>query len=243
METFTEVNGSFVHPFTCVVAGPSGSGKTTFVRNLLESPFLIDTDFKHITIYLGTRIEDNQLFKQYQSANNERVNLIDYNDIYPSQKEFANKFAHDFRHTMQQLGPGGCVIFDDMMQDLASANLISDLFSKLSSHLELTVIHITQNIFFRGKQPQEHRTLYNNTQHLVLFPQKMDTTQFRTIAGRLSRGSNQKASNITDMMFDICAKFRYVIINGGIEKDNAVKFTSDIFNADPFPFQRCFKPL
>ena len=242
MMAMKTVNASFMHPFTCVVAGPSGSGKTTFVKNLLESKYLIDTPFKHITIYLGTRIADNQIFSDFQQEN-PNVNLIDYTDIYPDKKQFESKFAHDFVHTMQQLGPGGIVVFDDLMQDLANANIISDLFSKHSSHLNLSVIHITQNIFFRGKQPQEHRTLYNNTMHLVLFEQKMDNTYFSIIARRLGGGAHQKSSNIANMMFDVSSKFRYIVINAGVGKDNSIKFTSDIFNEHPFPFQRCFEPL
>lgn len=240
------VDASFIHPFTCVVAGPSGSGKTTFVRNLLQHSRnygLINTEFKHITIYLGTSVDENPIFSQFQKEFPNTVSIVDISKLYEgNKKDFENKFANDFMETTKNLGPGGCVIFDDLMQQLANANIISDLFTKVSSHLNLSVFHITQNIFYRGKQAQEHRTLYNNTQHLVLFRQPLDQTIFRVVAGRLGSVKN-KSTKILQMMNEAAEKFGYIIISGSNKRNSSIRYTSDIFNESPFPFQRCFSPV
>lgn len=239
------LNASFSHPFTCVVAGPSGSGKTTFVRDLLKQSTkngLIDTEFKHITIYLGTTIDENPIFSQLQKESPGIVSIVEISKLYEgNKKEFENRFASDFVQATKDLGPGGCVVFDDLMQQLANANIISDLFTKISSHLNLSVFHITQNIFYRGKQAQEHRTLYNNTQHLVLFRQPLDQTIFRIIAGRLASGKT-KSANILEMMNYVAEKHGYIIISGGIKRDVQIRYTSDIFHESPFAFQRVFTP-
>jgi septin family protein len=239
------VNASFRHPFTCVVAGPSQSGKTTFVANLIASSHgLIDTTFKYILVYLGTSVEENPVFSALkESLPGLNIQVIDVGSLYQSKKAVAEKFPSDFLHTVKELGPGGCVIFDDLMQDLASANMITDLFSKYSAHLDLSVIHITQNIFYRGKQAQEHRTLYNNTHHLVLFPQVIDSTVFNIVARRISGAGGKKSRNISHMMQDVAEKHRYIIINGMLNRPSELKYTSDIFNLDPFPFQRVYSPL
>jgi hypothetical protein len=240
--TLSVVNASFVHPFTCVVSGPSGSGKTTFVDKLLRSRHgLIDTKFKYITIYLGTSAEENPIFLEFQKDNPDIVSIVEISKLYNgNKKEFEAKFAEDFLHATKEQGPGGCVIFDDLMQQLANANIISDLFSKHSSHLGISVFHITQNIFFKGKQPQEHRTLYNNTHHLVLFRQSLDQTVFRIVAGRLGLGG-KKTAKILDMMNEVAKEGRYIVLSGAFKRDPEIRFTSDIFNENPFPFQRCFK--
>ena len=36
LTSFANMDTSFKHPFTCIVAGPTGCGKTTFVTRLLR---------------------------------------------------------------------------------------------------------------------------------------------------------------------------------------------------------------
>lgn len=234
------VNASFQHPFTCLVAGPSGSGKTTFVKELLlNKNSLIDIgDFSHITIYIGTRLDDNVIFQQLKQSLPETVSVVECKELYDGDvKEFESNFAQDFVQAARRQGPGGCVVFDDLMQELSRANLLTDLFSKHSSHLGLSVIHITQNLFFRGKQPQEHRTLYTNTHHLVLFKFPLDNTVFAVIAKRLGAGNYNQTLK---MMEQVADKYRYVIINGGFSRSKRLRFTSDIFGSTPFFYQRQF---
>lgn len=240
------VNASFKHPFTCIVAGPSGCGKTTFVSELLlNKTQLIDKEeFNFITIFIGTRLEDNIIFSALKSALPDKISIVECHLLYNGErKEFEDRFAENFVSTVKEQGQGGCVVFDDMMQDLSRANLLTDLFSKHSSHLDLSVIHITQNLFFRGKQPQEHRTLYTNTHHLVLFKLPLDNSVFATIARRLTSSTNStKYKSILLLMEEVAEKYRYVIINGGFNRSKKIKFTSDIFNSSPVNFQRCFTP-
>lgn len=237
-----EADASFHHPFTCIVAGPSGSGKTTFVGELLlnKNGIINLPQFSHITVYIGTRLEDNTILQQLQAALPSTV-IVECGELFDgNSKEFDNKFADSFVASAKERGPGGCVVFDDLMQELSRANILTDLFSKHSSHLDLSVIHITQNLFFRGKQPQEHRTLYTNTHHLVLFKLPLDNTVFSTIAKRLSPVGSKKYRATLHMMEEVAENYRYIVINGGFNRPKTVKFTSDIFCSDPVVLQRCF---
>jgi septin family protein len=246
-EQHAVVNASFQHPFTCIVCGPSGSGKTTFVKNLLTAPEhlnLLDTKFAHISVYIGTRLNDNPIFVELLEKFGPKVlRVVEFGGLYEgNEKKLQENFAKDFVSEMIQLGPNGCVIFDDLMQELSNANILADLFSKHSSHLGLSVLHLTQNIFHSGKKQTEHRTVYINSHHLVLFKNSLDSTVFSTLAKRLSGGSTKKYRSTLALMEYATDKHRYIVVNANLKRDNRAKFTSDIFNTHPFPFQRVFIP-
>lgn len=239
------MNASFQHPFTCIVSGPSGSGKTTFVKNLLTAPAhlnLIDTKFAHISVYIGTRLSDNPIFVELLEKFGPKVlRVVEVKQLYGgSDKKLEENFANDFVSEMIQLGPNGCVIFDDLMNELSNANILADLFSKHSSHLGLSVLHLTQNIFHSGKKQTEHRTVYINSHHLVLFKLSLDSTVFSTLAKRLSGGNTKKFRAILSLMDEATDRFRYIVISANFKRDSRARFTSDIFNTNPFPFQRVF---
>ena len=56
------------------------------------------------------------------------------------------------------------------------------LFTKLSHHYNISVIHITQNLF-QGKK--ENRTISLNSNYFVLFKNVRDQTQFAILARQM----------------------------------------------------------
>lgn len=241
------VNAAFQHPFTCVVSGPTKTGKTTFVKDLLTAPRelgLISTSFSHISIYIGTRLSDNPIFAEMSKMfSPDMFRIVEVGDLYGGdKKQFDEKFAQQFEEEMKTLGSNGCVVFDDMMMELDGANLLSSLFSKHSSHLGLSVFYLTQNVLHESKRRSEHRTVYINSQYLVLFKTALDSQIFSTLAKRLSAGTKKKYSSLMRMFQSVTEKYRYIIVSGNIDRDPSVVFTSDIFNVNPFPHQRVFTP-
>ena len=97
-------------------------------------------------------------------------------------------------------GKKGCVIFDDLMSELSECGLLVDLFTKFSSHYSLTIIHITQNVFFKsaGKHGTDNVTIFRNTQVLVLFQTPMDMSMLMMIAKQISHAVK------TCMSYSIC---------------------------------------
>lgn len=237
------LNATFVHPFTCIIAGPSGCGKTTFVKELItHRKSLISGELKYVLIYIGTLLNENPIFEELQKEHPGLVRVISVNQLYENDpKLFEAKFARDFNETIRTLGQGGCVIFDDMMSQLARAAILSDLYSKISSHQNMSVINITQNLFTKSKQAQEHRTVYTSCHHLVLFKQPMDSSIFEIIARRVHASCSYK--DVYRMLVWAADKFRYVMVSGGWRRSEKLKYTTDLFNVDPVPFQRVFLPL
>ena len=224
------VDGRFQHPLTAIIAGPSGVGKTTFVSQLIEnSDKLFNVEFEYVDIYIGTMLEDNAIFQNLQKKV-KNVRIIETQKQYPSPTVFESQFKKHFESIYKQK-KRGCIIFDDMMTELSKCGLISDMFSKYSSHFDLTIIHITQNLFYKGKDPNEHVTLYRNTHMLVLFKNPLDSTILSTVARRLASGNKYK--KLLHLFHTVLDKERYIIIYGGFKRNPQLQFTSDIFHFNP----------
>ena len=242
MSKTTTVDFSYHHPCTCIVAGPTGCGKSTFVRNLLlHRSDLIDKEFDYIFIFMGTNADENETLSNLIEEIPNKISIFELKNIYDdSTKDFENNFQRDFDNLVlkEKKGLNGCVIFDDLMKELTSCNMLVNLFTKYSSHAKISTIHITQNPFFQGPgKKQDNATLYRNTKIFVLFKNPMDSSVLRIIASRLSEG---KASLIP-MLTHILDKYRYVVMRGDFNLPPEAKFTADIFNSDPVPHLKSYQ--
>ena len=163
----TDVDAQMHHPFRCLVAGPSQSGKSTFVRNLLLwQNDIIDIHFDYVTIILGTEANKNEILSSLKNELRPGVmEIIELKKLYQTTELMKKNFSSEFEHCVKNKvnrKKKGCVIFDDLMSELSECGLLLNLFSKYSSHYDLTTIHITQNIFSEagGKHSSDHVTIY-----------------------------------------------------------------------------------
>ncbi|KAF4529784.1 hypothetical protein B566_EDAN018052 [Ephemera danica] len=120
------------HPFTSIIAGPTGCGKSVFVSKFLKHiKEMIDVDIREIIWCYG---ESQPLHAELQ----EMVSIpIKFNEGLPD----LNDIAPD---TQARL-----LIIDDLMRE--SNGSVVDIFSKGSHHRNISIIFITQNIFYQGK--------------------------------------------------------------------------------------------
>jgi hypothetical protein len=77
------------------------------------------------------------------------------------------------------------LIFDDLMKEAGDSVL--DIFTKLSHHRNMSVIFLTQNLFFKSKQS---RTMNINTQYIVLFKNPRDALQVATLGRQMYPGNS-----------------------------------------------------
>ena len=231
-------NTQFIHPFKMVLAGSSGSGKTTFCSQLLlRMRDLISVEFEYIVIFIGTKKSENKIVQLLTRVYPEKIRVVEIKSLYPD-KTFVSKFATDFP---KFLIPGkiGCVIFDDLMVELAESEILVPLFTKISAHREISCIHITQNIFYKGggKRAGDNVTIYRNTNYLVLFNNKMDNHVFEVVARRLKTGSYKYVSSMFETIAD---EHRYILIDGQLSTPSELKYRTDIFGMAKgyIPYQR-----
>ena len=190
------LDAQWKHPFTCVVVGPSGSGKLTFIRHLmLSQEKTIDAQFDYIYIFIGTDASDNKILSCLLTVippSPTDVKIIEIINIFPTKKEMILKFPTQLKQMLisqNRKGRKGCVIFDDLMKELGEMGILLDLFMKMSSHYNMSVIHITQNLFHQGsgKHSSEHVRMYRNSHITVLLNNPLDNHPFWTVAARLVR--------------------------------------------------------
>ena len=140
---------------TCFqIVGPSGSGKTHFVCKLLQNNKIFEKKFKNIYWHQGS--SESGLTKN-EFCKLKRIKVI---------KGFDNNW-------MNRLEKGDVIVIDDLYQESNKEADFNNLFTKISRHVEVTVIFITQNLFHAGGQ---HRTRNLNVQYLVLFKNPRDAT-------------------------------------------------------------------
>ena len=125
-------------------------------------------------------------------------------------------------------GRKGCVIFDNLMKELGEMGILLDLFTKMSSHYNTSVIHITQNLFHKGsgKHLSDHIGVYRNSHITVLFNNPLDNHPLWTVAARLVR---KGSGTLSRMLEEIAEKHRYVVIHGGMNWPKKLHFTTDLF--------------
>jgi len=68
------------------------------------------------------------------------------------------------------------------MNEVADDKRLGNLFTKVSHHLNLDVIFITQNLFHQGKQM---RNLHLNSQYLILMKNTRDISQIDVLGRQL----------------------------------------------------------
>lgn len=200
------------HPFTAMVSGPSFAGKTTFVIELINnSKDLIDVDFRKI---IWCYSEQNAIADVVRKLAHEHKQKIRFVKGVPD--EFHNE------NNVPQL-----VILDDLMNETASAKRVAEVFTRGSHHRNISVILITQNIFFRGPFT---RDISLNAKYIAHFKSPRDSLQFSHLARQIYA---ENSADLVRVYNEICNKSHgYIFFDLTQTGHNLLRFRTDIFNKD-----------
>lgn len=241
MDKMEEINGVFSHPFTCLIAGPTQSGKSSFVEKLLKNhKSYMGINLEYIFIFLGTSEEENTKLSSLKKHFPKKVQIFNLRELFPEEKMFKTDcptFIKDLINTKQ--GANGCLIFDDLMKEMGNCDIALDLFTKYSSHKNISVFYITQNIFYQGKCASLGVTLFKNAHIIVLFMSYFDAATLSHVARKIA--PNKK--NFKEMLSYITQLYRYVVLRSGFKVPEALRVTSDYFNEDPVVHYKSFSLL
>ena len=167
MEKIDSIHLKLKHPFNMTIAGPSACGKTSFVRNLLAK-------FDTVTTIDVPRLRVFWAHGQAQEAHHRKISdFVDvtYSDGIPSEERVLEISPH-------------ILIMDDLMVEAASAgkSLVTFL-SRFSHHNNISIIYITQNLYFNGKNTCEAN---RQSHYTVVFRNSRDKSIAITLGKQLA---------------------------------------------------------
>ena len=156
-------------PTSIFIVAPSNSGKTVLAKNILKQT---DGMFK---------IPPTKIFFCYTV----------YQPLYDEmKKEIPLIEFYQGLPTMDTLTEWGAihghkiVVLDDLMMDAANSDEIVHLMCVGSHHHQITVIHILQNLFQKGKSMRTASLIC----HFILMASKRDTLQINTLGRQVFPG-------------------------------------------------------
>ena len=148
----------FQSPSTCLVTGPTSCGKTYLMLRILENrKNLFSQDVKRI-IWCYTVYQD--IFDKFRDIIEFHEGIYDVTGVSGGE------------HTV--------IIIDDLMHELNKN--VAETFTVHSHHRNVTVFFITQNLFHKSKYM---RDVSLNSHYIILFPQRRDISQIRTLAQQM----------------------------------------------------------
>jgi GTPase SAR1 family protein len=194
-------------PFTMACAGATSSGKTSFVKRLLSHLYQMTTqEPKSILYCYGT----------FQPAYAEMER--DHSQI-TFQEGLPNKVDLE---TLSETG-SSMVILDDLMDEVNNSKEMQKLFTQYSHHKKISVIFVSQNLYFGGKYG---KTINLNSHYLVLF-KNPNLSQIRILGQQLLPG---RSKVLTEAYEDATAeRYGYLLVDLHPANDRDLMFRTHIF--------------
>jgi len=145
------------HPLTAIVAGPTGCGKSEWVLQLIgRAKKMIEPPLEEIWYCYG---KFQSIFARYLE--------VKFYEGMPDFTKFDGR-----RCTL--------LVLDDLMSE--TNDDVANLFTKGSHHRNVSVMFLTQNIFYKNKHM---RTISLNSHYMILFKNPRDAGQFYILARQM----------------------------------------------------------
>ena len=122
----------FKHFTTIQVSGPTRCGKTKLVQRILEEQLIQPFATRIIWVYNEWQPDYDMIRERYPGI------------------EFEKGWRNDI---LISLTPEqrNILVLDNQMGVTSSSKSVSDLFTKVSNHRNLTIIYLVQNVYNQGK--------------------------------------------------------------------------------------------
>lgn len=199
----------FSAPFSMIIAGPSRSGKSTFIVNLI----------KNINYLVGGDQKIDQVIWCYKNENSVPTELR-YNPIVSFHKNVPSD--------LDEIQPNTLLVFDDLMLSAFSQE-ITEIFTILSHHNNISVILVMHNLFHQSKFT---RNITLNAQYIVYFKNPRDLSSINFLTRQLCP-SNSK--NLQRLFNEATSEpFAYLIIDLCQDTPELFKYRTNIFNRNGY---------
>jgi len=190
---------TWLHPYTCILSGPSGCGKTQFTLKFID----------HLAHMVKPIIEKViWCYGEYQNVF-DGYTAIQFHEGLPDLNIFDGKAKT-------------LLVLDDLMAE--TDDRVTKIFTKISHHRNVSVMYLTQNIFYQSKHT---RTISLNAHYLVLFKNVRDTTQIANLARQMFPSkSNYMIESYRDAT---SVPFGYLLVDLKPDTDERFRLRTNIF--------------
>jgi len=163
----------FRSPTVIQIAGPSSSGKSTLLYYLLRHNRKL---FQHPPAGVVYCYAVQQPL--YEKMERDVRPRIHFHRGVPTEEDVL-RWREEFS------GAPFVLVLDDLMQETRNSDDVEKMFTRLSHHANMTVINLTQNLFYRG---EINRTASLNSHYVLLLRNMRDKRQVRTLASQIAPG-------------------------------------------------------
>jgi tRNA A37 threonylcarbamoyladenosine biosynthesis protein TsaE len=209
----------FEAPTSIFIVGVSGSGKSYLTRQILQHS---NGMFKKPTVRI---LFCYGVWQNLYDQMNKEIPFIEFHQGLPSSDELYEWGAIEGHKIL---------VLDDLMIDAADKMEMVHLFCVGSHHYNITVIHLLQNIFHKGKAM---RTASLNCHYFILFPSYRDRLQIQSFGKQLFPG---KSKYFMDAFEKATSKpYGYLLVDISPHSDKTYQLRTDIL---PGQVTRVFHP-
>ena len=117
-------------------------------------------------------------------------------------------------------------VYETQSQETDNSNVILDLFLRTSHHNNISMMFLTQNIFFKNKH---FRSISLNATHIIIFPSLRDTTQIKVLA--MQMGVSKKLSELASKLLKT-EKHPYIVLDFTLKTPELFRIRSHILPTD-----------
>ena len=208
MEKVIYLDNTIQTPCTISVIGSTSSGKTTFISNLLWKENIFAAKISKI-MYCYSCFQPifDEMIKDHSN--------IEFHEGLPSEEKIRD-FTDD-NHNL--------IVLDDLMTKVASSEVMLNLFCQYSHHLNVSVIFISQNVFYGGKCS---RSLTLNSHYFILFRNRRDISQIGVLGRQLFPGKQKEFLSVYREA--VKEPFGYLFIDIHPKSNEILSLRTDILN-------------
>ena len=207
----------FSSPTTIGIFGATLCGKTTWCKKMIEqSHKLFTVPIKKILFCYGMHQDlleklDSDMENFYLHAGLPTIQDIE-------------EFTSDKEHNM--------IVLDDLQQEMAKDAQMEKLFTQLAHHLNVTVVFMGNNLFYKNFS----RTITVNLHVIILFRNARDAQQVRCLARQLYPLKTEQFINA--YLDSTNQPYGYIVIDLSPSANNQLSLRSNIFvGEDPIIYK------
>lgn len=194
-----------------IISGCSSCGKTTFVKKLIlgSEDMYVTPPSKVLFIYSHWQ----PMYDELERA----IHNIEFVNTLPNEPELREKFAH-VKH--------GLLIADDKLTEINKSDFGSNLFTRLSHHLNISTVLLLQNATLKGKAASD---ISKSCHYNVLMRSPRDCNFIRSLGTAL-----RDYKNLQSAYSDATQKpYSYLIVSTHPKSDANLRYYTQIFPEDP----------